>query len=153
DLHRLLPARRPLGFLSAAMGGLGFALPAAIGVRMARPEGPVVAVVGDGSSLYGIQALWSAGHYGTGVLFVVLANGRYAIMDRLAEQRGGKPPWPAFEEVSVSGLATSFGCPARRVADHAALVAALDEVVPTLAERTEPLVLEVVVEADPTFAP
>ncbi|TQM09613.1 thiamine pyrophosphate-dependent enzyme [Pseudonocardia kunmingensis] len=153
DLHRLLPARRPLGFLSAAMGGLGFALPAAIGVRMASPERPVVAVVGDGSSLYGIQALWSAAHYGVGALFVVLANGRYAIMDRLAEQRGGKPPWPAFEEVSVSGLAQSLGCPARRVLDHDALLATLDEVVPTLSARTEPLVLEVVVEPDPTFAP
>jgi thiamine pyrophosphate-dependent acetolactate synthase large subunit-like protein len=146
-LHRLLPARRPLGFLSAAMGGLGFALPAAIGVRMAVPERPVVAVVGDGSSLYGIQALWSAAHYGVGVLFVVLANGRYAIMDRLAEQRGGKPPWPAFEEVSVGGLAESLGCPARRVTDHAGLVAALDDVVPTLGERSRPLVLEVAVEA------
>jgi benzoylformate decarboxylase len=146
DLHRLLPARSPLGFLSAAMGGLGFALPAAVGVRMAAPRRPVVAVVGDGSSLYGIQALWSAAHYGVGVLFVVLANGGYAIMDRLAEQRGGKPPWPGFEEVSVAGLAESLGCPARRVADHADLVAALDEIVPTLTERSGPLLLEVAVE-------
>lgn len=91
DLHRLLPARAPLGFLSAAMGGLGFALPAAIGVRMARPDRPVVAVVGDGSSLYAIQALWTAAHYGVGVLVVVLANGGYAVMDRLAEQHGGRP--------------------------------------------------------------
>src|ERR687890_355606 len=80
DLHRLPPARAPLGFLSAAMGGLGFALPAAIGVRMAAPRRPVIAVVGDGSSLYAIQALWSAAHYGCGVLFVVFANGRYAVM-------------------------------------------------------------------------
>jgi thiamine pyrophosphate-dependent acetolactate synthase large subunit-like protein len=154
DLHRLVPARRPLGFLSAAMGGLGFALPAAIGVRMARPDRPVVAVVGDGSSLYGIQALWSAARYGAGVLFVVLANGRYAVMDRLAEQHGGgKAPWPAFEEVSVSGLAQALGCRAERVTDHAALVEVLDAVVPTLGERREPLVLEVAVEPDPTFRP
>jgi benzoylformate decarboxylase len=154
DLHRLLPARAPLGFLSAAMGGLGFALPAAVGVRMAAPRRPVVAVVGDGSSLYGIQALWSAAHYGCGVLFVVLANGRYAVMDRLAEQHGaGKAPWPAFEEVSVSRLAEGFGCPATRVTTHDALLAVLDEVVPTLGGRTEPLVLEVAVVPDATFAP
>jgi hypothetical protein len=67
-------------------------------------------------------------------------------MDRLAEQRGGKPPWPAFEEVSVGGLAESLGCPARRVTDHAGLVGALDEVVPTLGKRSRPLVLEVAVE-------
>ncbi|MDT7580509.1 MAG: benzoylformate decarboxylase [Pseudonocardiales bacterium] len=154
DLHRLLPARAPLGFLSAAMGGLGFALPAAVGVRMAEPHRPVVAVVGDGSSLYGIQALWSAAHYGCGVLFVVLANGRYAVMDRLAEQHGaGKAPWPAFEEVSISRLAEGLGCPATRVETHDELLKVLDDVVPTLGERTEPLVLEVSVVPETTFAP
>lgn len=154
DLHRLLPARAPLGFLSAAMGGLGFALPAAVGVRMACPERPVVAVVGDGSSLYAVQALWSAAHYGCGVLFVVLANGRYAIMDRLAERHGqGKGPWPPFEEVSVSRLARGFGCPAERVETYAAMVCALDKLVPTLPTRAEPLVLEVAVVPDSTFEP
>jgi benzoylformate decarboxylase len=154
DLHRLLPARAPLGFLSAAMGGLGFGLPAAIGVRMASPRRPVVAVVGDGSALYGIQALWSAAHYGYGVLFVVLANGRYAVMDRLEEQHGqGKAPWPAFEEVSISTLAEGLGCPATRVETYDELVAVLDDVVPTLADRTEPLVVEVPVVPETTFAP
>ncbi|GAA3756063.1 benzoylformate decarboxylase [Spinactinospora alkalitolerans] len=153
EMHALLPARRPLGFLSAAMGGLGFALPAAIGVRMARPERPVIAVVGDGSSLYQVQALWSAARYGAGVLFVVLSNGRYAIMDRLAEQHGGKPPWPAFDDVSVSALAHGLGCPARRVETHGDLVAALDEIVPTLLVRDEPVVLDVAVAAGRTFRP
>ncbi|MEV6238437.1 thiamine pyrophosphate-dependent enzyme [Lentzea sp. NPDC051838] len=149
DLHALVPARAPLGFLSAAMGGLGFALPAAIGVRLAGPDRPVVAVLGDGASLYSIQALWSARHYGVGALFVVLANGRYAIMDRLSEQAGAAAPaWPPFTEVSVTALARGFGCPADRVDDLPGLLAALDAVLPTLAERQEPLLLEVVVEPD-----
>ncbi|HEY2204395.1 MAG TPA: benzoylformate decarboxylase [Pseudonocardia sp.] len=154
DLHRLLPARRPLGFLSAAMGGLGFGLPAAVGVRMARPTRPVVAVLGDGSSLYGIQALWSAAHYGAGVLFVVLANGRYAVLDRLAEQHGGGGlPWPAFDEVSVRGMARSLGCPAESVDSHPALVRVLDGVLPTLSTRVNPLVLEVAVRPEMIFEP
>ncbi|WP_372496988.1 thiamine pyrophosphate-dependent enzyme [Pseudonocardia humida] len=129
-------------------------MPAAIGVRMAQPRRPVVAVVGDGSSLHAIQALWSAAHYGCGVLFVVLANGRYAVMDRLAEQHGAdEPPWPAFPEVSVAGLALALGCPARRVRTGDELAAALDEVVPTLDGRTEPLVLEVAVRVEGTFRP
>jgi thiamine pyrophosphate-dependent acetolactate synthase large subunit-like protein len=140
DLHRLVPARAPLGFLSAAEGGLGFGVPASIGVRMGAPTRPVVAVVGDGSTLYGVQALWSAAHYGVGVLVLVLDNGRYAIMDRLAAEAGGKAPWPGFAEVDVAGLATSLGCPARRVATHGELVELLDEVVPGLAERDTPLV-------------
>ncbi|WP_216587814.1 thiamine pyrophosphate-dependent enzyme [Streptomyces brasiliscabiei] len=152
DLHRLLPARTSLGFLSAAMGGLGFAMPAAIGVRKAAPDRPVVTVIGDGSSLYSIQALWSAAHYGVGVLFVVLANGRYAIMDRLSEREGAAAPaWPAFTELSVGTLARGLGCPAERIEDHATLLSVLDKVVPGLADRREPLVLEVAVEADSTY--
>ncbi|MFD4558440.1 thiamine pyrophosphate-dependent enzyme [Streptomyces sp. NPDC058469] len=153
DLHALLPARAPLGFLSAAMGGLGFALPAAVGVRMGQPRRPVVAVVGDGSSLYQIQALWTAVHYGVGAVFVVLSNGRYAVMDKLAGQHGGKPPWPAFGEISVAGLAESLGCPARRITEYADLCATLDALCPGLADRTEPLVLDISVTADGTFQP
>ncbi|WP_226364769.1 thiamine pyrophosphate-binding protein [Pseudonocardia sp. ICBG162] len=150
-LHELVPARAPLGFLSAAMGGLGFGLPAAVGVRMGSPQRPVVALVGDGSSLYGIQSLWSAAHYDVGVLVIVLSNGRYAIMDRLAGGRGsatgtpGTAPWPAFEEISISGLGTSLGCESHRVVDHAGLLEVLDEIVPTLERRTTPLVLDVAV--------
>jgi benzoylformate decarboxylase len=148
DLHRLLPARAPRGFVSAAMGGLGFALPAAAGLRMGDPTRPVVAVVGDGSSLYGIHALWSAARYECGVLFVVLSNGGYAVMDQLAEAAGGKPPWPAFEDVDVAGLATSLGCPAVRIGNLSSLVETLDEVVPSLARRREPLLLDVRVSPD-----
>lgn len=153
ELHARIPARAPLGFLSAAMGGLGFALPGAIGVRMALPDRPVVAIVGDGSSLYAIQALWSAARYGAGVLFVVLSNGRYAIMDRLAERTGEAGPWPAFEDVDVAALAEGLGCPAVRVEDHAALLRVLDEVLPGLAGRDEPLLLDVAIAPDPTFQP
>ena len=152
ELHDRLAARAPLGFLSAAMGGLGFALGGATGVRMALPERPVVAVVGDGSSIYGIQALWTAAHYRVGVLFVILSNGGYAIMDRLAERQGGEPPWPSFD-VDVAALARAFGCPAERITTHAELVRALDDVVPTLAERTEPLLLDVVIAPTQAFAP
>lgn len=153
ELHARIPARAPLGFLSAAMGGLGFALPGAIGVRMARTDRPVVAVVGDGSSLYQIQALWSAARYGAGVLFVVLANGRYAIMDRLAERSGQAGPWPAFEEVDVAALAEGLGCPAVRIEDHVGLLRVLDEVLPGLADRDQPLLLDVAIAPDPTLQP
>ena len=153
ELHDRLLAREPLGFLSAAMGGLGFALAGATGVRMALPERPVVGIVGDGSSLYGIQALWTAAHYRVGVLFVILSNGGYAIMDRLAERTGGTSPWPSFEEIEVAAIARGFGCEARRLASHDDLLAALDEVLPTLAERREPLLLDVEIAPTAHFAP
>jgi benzoylformate decarboxylase len=153
ELHARIAARGPLGFLSPAMGGLGFAIPAAIGIRMARPERPVLAIVGDGSSLYAIQALWTAARYRVGALFVILANGGYAVMDRLAELQGGTPVWPRFPEIDLCGLARAFGCPARRIATPAELHDAFDEIVPELADRDEPLFLEVAVAPDEDFVP
>jgi benzoylformate decarboxylase len=148
DLHRLLPARTPRGFVSAAMGGLGFALPAAAGLRLGDPSRPVVAVLGDGSSLYAIQGLWSAARYACGVLFIVLTNGRYAIMDRLAADAGGKPPWPAFTDIDIAALSRSLNCPARRISSYTELISTLDDVVPALATRTEPLLLDISVAPD-----
>lgn len=142
-LQEMMPARRPLGFLSAAMGGLGFALPAAVGAKLADEDRPVVAVVGDGSSLYAIQAVWSAVHYGVGAVFVILANGGYVIMDHLARTHGGRPPWPGFAELSVARIAEGFGCEARRATDGAELTEVLDTALDGLAGRDRPLLLEV----------
>ncbi|MGH2843197.1 MAG: thiamine pyrophosphate-binding protein, partial [Solirubrobacteraceae bacterium] len=63
ELLNRIPTRAPLGWLSAGNGGLGFAIGGAIGLRMAAPSRPVMAVVGDGSAMFGIQALWSAVKY------------------------------------------------------------------------------------------
>lgn len=127
------------------MGGLGFALPAAAGIKLGRPDRPVVAVVGDGASLYNIQALWTAQRYGAGVLYVVLSNGGYAVMDRLAAAAGSEPAWPRFEDVSISTLARGLGCAAQRIESYDDLLTVLDDVVPTLGARREPLVLDVAV--------
>jgi benzoylformate decarboxylase len=135
-----------MGFLSAAMGGLGFALPGTIGLRMALPDRPILAVVGDGSSLYQIQALWSAARYRVGALFVVMANGRYAIMDKLAADTGKPAPWPAFDTIDIAAIAGAFGCEAVRIEDHADLLTRLDAVLPELAHRDTPLLLEIAVE-------
>ena len=148
DLHSWLPARAPRGFVSAAMGGLGFALPAAAGLRLGDPSRPVVAVLGDGSSLYAVQGLWSAARYACGVLYIVLNNGRYAIMDRLASDAGGKPPWPAFGEIDITELARSLNCPARRITSHTELISTFDDVLPALSTRTEPLLLDISVAGD-----
>lgn len=145
QLLDLLPVRAPFGFTTPAMGGLGFALPAAAGIKLGRPDRPVVAVVGDGASLYNVQALWTAQRYGAGVLYVVLSNGGYAVMDRLAAAAGSEPAWPRFEDVSMAALARGLGCAAQRIESHDDLLAALDDVVPTLGARREPLVLDVAV--------
>jgi benzoylformate decarboxylase len=144
ELNARVPTRAPMGLVSAAMGGLGFALPGAAGLKMALPDRQVLTVVGDGSSMYAIQALWSAARYGVGALFLVMANGRYAVMDGLAANTGKEAPWPGFEAVDITAMARALGCPAERVETYDELLARFDEVLPTLAERDEPLVLEIV---------
>jgi benzoylformate decarboxylase len=73
------------------------------------------------------------------------------VMDRLAEMQGGSAPWPEFEAIEIATMARALGCPAKRVEDHDDLLRTLDEVLPGLADRTEPLLLEVVVAPDPDF--
>ncbi|MEQ3552695.1 thiamine pyrophosphate-binding protein [Pseudonocardia nematodicida] len=152
ELQRRVQAREPLGFVSAAAGGLGFGLPATVGLKLGAPRRPVVAVLGDGSALYGIQALWSAAHYRVGAVFLVMANGSYAIMDRLAERSGrGKAPWPSFGEVALRAVAEGLGCSAVRVRTHDELTSLLGEVLPTLATREDPLLVDIEVAADPHY--
>jgi benzoylformate decarboxylase len=147
-LQLLVPARRPLGYLSPAMGALGFGIPAAIGIRMARPDRPVLGVIGDGSSIYCIQALWTAAHYGVGVVIFVMNNGRYLVMDRQTARRG-KIPWPSLEGVRVDRLAGALGVSSVRVSAVEHLVEVLDEVMPGLRERDQPLVVDVRLDAAP----
>jgi benzoylformate decarboxylase len=147
ELTLRIPARRPLGFVSAAMGGLGWGLSAAAGLRLGLPERPVVAVLGDGSTIFGVQGLWGAARYNAGVLYVVLNNGGYRIMDQLAARQGGAPAWPSFD-VDVAAIARAFGCDAVTIDDETALDATLHDVVPSLRERTSPLLLQVMVEPD-----
>jgi benzoylformate decarboxylase len=152
-LEEMLPAREALGYLGVAMGGLGFGMPASIGVRMARPDRPVVAILGDGSSMYAVQSLWTAANYGVGTLFIVLANGGYAIMDKLAERAGGKAPWPSFPEVRLSALATALGCSARRISSYEELLEVLDDVLPRLRDMDAPLLLDIDVAPEREFNP
>lgn len=145
QLQDMVPARAPLGFLSAAMGGLGFAMPAAMGLKLACPGRPVLAVTGDGSSLYACQSLWSAQRYGAGVLYIVLSNGGYAIMDGLVSRAGGQPPWPSFGDIDITMLARSLGCRALSVATRSELTSALDDTIPRLACLPGPLLINVAV--------
>jgi benzoylformate decarboxylase len=146
ELFQRIPARAPLGLISCPNGGLGFGLSGAIGLRMGLPDRPVIAVLGDGAAMYTIQALWSAARYRVGLLLIVMSNGRYAVMDGLAERAGGRGPWPSFEQIDIVAIAGALGCPARRIETHAELIAALDEVIPSLAERQEPLLVEVALQ-------
>jgi benzoylformate decarboxylase len=71
---------QPGTYFQAAGGGLGSGLPGALGVKLARPDSPVLAVVGDGAALYTIQALWTAAHHRIPVTYVICNNQSYRIL-------------------------------------------------------------------------
>jgi benzoylformate decarboxylase len=143
ELYQRVPITTPGGFVACANGGLGFGMAGSVGLRMGNPERPVIGVIGDGSSMYAIQALWSAAHYEVGVLLLVMANGRYAVMDGLARQAKAAAAWPAFGSIDIAGIARCLGCPAINVVTHEQLIATFDEVLPDLVQRREPLLVEV----------
>jgi benzoylformate decarboxylase len=87
-MHRYLPMLRSETFYTMASGGLGFGLPAAVGVALARREARVIGLVGDGSAMYSIQALWSAVQLKLPMTFVILNNRRYAALQEFAPTFG-----------------------------------------------------------------
>jgi len=111
-LHEHIRINQPGGFYSAASGGLGFGTSAAIGLSMASPDRPVACVVGDGSLMYALQALWSAARYGAAVVFVVMNNRQYKILRLLGELSGVGEGVPGLDlpGVDVVKAAESLGC-------------------------------------------
>jgi benzoylformate decarboxylase len=79
-LRNQLRLSAPGSYYFSSGGGLGFGMPAAIGVQLAQPSRPVVCVIGEGSAQYAIQSLWTAAAYNVPVTFLVLRNDEYAIL-------------------------------------------------------------------------
>jgi benzoylformate decarboxylase len=126
DFRHHVRIRRPRSFFTTASGGLGFALPAAVGIKLADPSRQVVCVVGDGSALYVPQALWSAVQLGLAITVVIADNARYAILDSAARFTGLEGiPGLELPGIDFVSLAASLGCPAERVTAPADLGEAL----------------------------
>ena len=119
-MHRSTAAKQ---YFHNRGGTLGWGMPASVGVSLAHDKTPVLCVVGDGSALYSPQALWSAVHEETPVVFVILNNGEYGI---LKEFMLNQPQYNAQKHgflamdlcdpiVDFQFLARSMGVPAQKV--------------------------------------
>ncbi len=88
-IRQLIASDDPQSYFGLRGGGIGWGLPAAIGVKLALPERPVVGLIGDGSALYTVQGLWTAARYRIDAVFVILNNTSYRILkQRLHGMRG-----------------------------------------------------------------
>lgn len=121
-LRPLLRLDRPGAFVHTVGGGLGWGIGAAVGTRMAQDR-PVVAVLGDGCAMFGLQGLWSAARYQVPVLFLVMNNGEYrTLKDTLGESYGPGPhPGLDLGRRDWTKAAEFFGVAARRVTSDADL--------------------------------
>lgn len=132
-MFQFLRNAQPGGLYGNRGGGIGWGLPGAVGVQLALPERRVVAVIGDGSAMYSIQALWTAAHEKLPMVFVILNNRSYRILkQRLSATQGiaaqnGRYVGMELSEPAIdfTGLARSLGVAAERVETIPAFIAAL----------------------------
>lgn len=135
--HARFPVTSPGGFLTTGSGALGWGAPLAVGRALAGSR--VVCVIGDGSLMYSVQALWTAARHRLPVTFVVLNNAGYEAVKQLAN-RLGSPQTVGTDLAAIDfvGVAAGLGVPGARVPDAAALPAVLADHIgregPTLVE-------------------
>jgi len=115
-LREFLPIRVSGGFYAGASGGLGWAVPAAVGVALANIRRKVICIVGDGSSLYSIQSLWTAMEQKLPITFVIFNNGGYGALKSFGGMLGiPGAPGQDVGGVDFAMLARGFGCEGVRV--------------------------------------
>jgi benzoylformate decarboxylase len=106
----------PHSHYQTASGGLGFAMPAAVGAALAQNDRPVVCITGDGSAQYSIQALWTAARRSARVTFIVMNNGEYAILKAFGMLlHSEKVPGLDVPGIDFEGLAKGYGVDFRKI--------------------------------------
>jgi benzoylformate decarboxylase len=154
-LRTLLRSDDPRSFYGLRGGGIGWGLPAAVGVKLGLPGRPVVALVGDGSAMYTCQALWTAARYRVGVTFVILNNSSYRILkQRIHAMKGLAAQADRYVAMDLDDprvdflrLAESLGVRAERVEKTADVAPALGRAL----AASGPTLLDV--ELDRSFKP
>ncbi|CAN5675402.1 benzoylformate decarboxylase [soil metagenome] len=141
DLIKWWPTRRTGSFFATGSGGIGWGVPAAVGVALGdRARGvkrTIVASIGDGSFQYSIQAIWTAAQHKLPIVFVVQRNGEYCVLKSFALlEETPNVPGLDLPGLDIGSLATGFGCRTVNVESTEHLVqefkAALDAHGPTV---------------------
>lgn len=136
----------------ATGGGLGPGMPNPIGIKLARPDRPVLSVIGDGAALYTIQALWTAAHHKVPVTWVVANNASYRILKlNMLEYLGEGAAGRQFVEMDMTEPALNFANIAASFGVKGARIEHPDEIGDALREAQasgEPRLLDIVIDGD-----
>ena len=127
-MQKFMPMRGQDSFYTMASGGLGYSLPAAVGMALGRPGVRTVCLIGDGSAMYSIQALWTAAQRKLPLTVVVINNGGYGAMRSFSQvMQVRNVPGLELPGIDFVKLAEGMGCHAARVGKSSELAGALKQ--------------------------
>lgn len=136
----------------AAGGGLGPGMPSPIGIKLARPDRPVLSVVGDGAALYTIQSLWTAAHHKIPVVWIIANNSAYRILKlNMLEYLGEGAAGRRFVAMDMTEPAVDFPAVAAGFGVKGVRVEHPDEIGDAVREAqkaNEPRLIDVTIEGD-----
>lgn len=125
-MQKFMPMRGQDSFYTMASGGLGHSLPASVGVALGRPGARTVCLIGDGSAMYSIQALWTAAQRKLPLTVVVINNSGYGAMRSFSQvMQVRNVPGLDLPDIDFVKIAEGMGCHAVRVSKAAELAPAL----------------------------
>jgi benzoylformate decarboxylase len=125
-MQKFMPMRGQDSFYTMASGGLGYGLPAAVGMALGRPRTRTVCLVGDGSAMYSIQALWTAAQRKLPLTVVVINNAGYGAMRSFSQvMQVRNVPGLDLPGIDFVRIAQGMGCDAVRVGKSSELAQAL----------------------------
>jgi benzoylformate decarboxylase len=125
-MHKFMPMRGQDSFYTMSSGGLGYGLPAAVGIALGRPAIRTVCLIGDGSAMYSIQALWTAAQRKLPLTVVVVNNGGYGAMRSFSQvMQVRKVPGLELPGIDFVSIAQGLGCDAVRISRSSDLMPAL----------------------------
>jgi benzoylformate decarboxylase len=126
-MQKFLPMRGQDSFYTMASGGLGYSLPAAVGMALGRGERRTVCLIGDGSAMYSIQALWTAAQRKLPLTVVVINNAGYGAMRSFSQvMQVRNVPGLDLPDIDFVKIAEGMGCDAVRVGKSSELAGALE---------------------------
>ncbi len=152
DLNRTLLFERTGDFYGTRGGGIGQALPGALGVKIAHPDRPVIALSGDGSAMYSIQALWSAAHHDLPIVYIILHNRTYRILKlnmNIYRRRFGIAPDRPYPHMDLTEPDLDFVEMARGMGVEGRRITSPDEIGPAIEsalEKNVPYLLDVIID-------
>ncbi|MHC6155058.1 benzoylformate decarboxylase [Bradyrhizobium elkanii] len=124
-MQKAMPMHGQDSFYTMASGGLGYSLPAAVGMALGRRQGRTVCLIGDGSAMYSIQALWTSAQRRLPLTVVVLNNSGYGAMRSFSQvMQVRNVPGLDLPGIDFVKLAEGMGCDAVRVTKSAELAGA-----------------------------